>query len=136
MATTNIIPPPTTDVEEIVSPNELEKVGQEEQVEQQGEQVEQQGEQVEQTEKTVEPVIEDDKYIKNVYLNLKDVYGDNFTKTEEDFYNEITNDKSYAEKVYLNLKDVYGDNFTKTQEDFYNLVLKKKDISEESSEKS
>ena len=59
MATTNIIPPPTTDVEEIVSPNELEKVGQEEQVEQQGEQVEQQGEQVEQTEKTVEPVIED-----------------------------------------------------------------------------
>ena len=77
---------------------------------------------------------EDDKYINNVFLNLKDEYGSNFDKSEEEFYNKITTNKEYAKNVFLNLKDLYGENFTKTENEFYDLVLKKKDISQISSE--
>ena len=69
---------------------------------------------------------EDDKYINNVFLNLKDEYGSNFDKSEEEFYNKITTNKEYAKNVFLNLKDLYGENFTKTENEFYDLLLKKK----------
>ena len=89
-------------------------------------------EEVEAVEET--KIVEDDEYIAKVYKALG-VSINGFTKSEEDFYNEITTNKEYATKIY-NVLSEHVDGFTKSEEDFYELVLKKKDISEISSEVS
>ena len=67
-------------------------------------------------------------YRKNVYLDMKDLYGDDFTKTEQEFNALLDSDPNYANNVYLDLKDGFGDEFKRTPEEFASLVgLKKKE---------
>jgi hypothetical protein len=66
----------------------------------------------------------DPKYSKTVYDNLKQAYGDGFTKTYEEFDSKLA-DPEYAKTVYANLKQAYGDEFKRTEPEFIELVKKK-----------
>ncbi len=52
-------------------------------------------------------------YVSTVYTNLKQAYGDKFTKSEDEFRDKVSNDYEYRKTVHTNLKQAYGDNFKK-----------------------
>lgn len=52
-------------------------------------------------------------YISTVYSSLKNHYGDDFNKTEDDFRNKISSDYEYRKTAYSFLKNAYGDGFKK-----------------------
>lgn len=52
-------------------------------------------------------------YISTVYTNLKQAYGDKFSKTEDEFRDKVNTDYGYRKTVHTNLKQAYGGDFKK-----------------------
>lgn len=52
-------------------------------------------------------------YISTVYSNLKQAYGDQFSKSEQEFRDKMSTDYEYRKTVHSNLKQAYGEDFKK-----------------------
>ena len=58
-------------------------------------------------------------YAGETYLALKDAYGNQFSKTEDEYRKALSEDPNYYKEVHGALKDAYGDQFDKDESTFY-----------------